>query len=203
DVIAPLAWLGRGSPTGVVCYRHVQFPKRYRGGFFLPDWTFGRVYFVALERSGASYRCRKEIFLESVGDNGFAPTAAVVHPKTGDLFISIGGRGTRGAVYRIRYPQELRAEETAATLQVQRRSALWQATAAQGLLQQVKSTDALQRLRAVDEIRRYREHFSSAQLQEAILANWDFADGSIRKATADLMASLTVQERQTLRRRAQ
>jgi putative membrane-bound dehydrogenase-like protein len=108
DVVAPLATLGRGSPTGVVCYRHVQFPEKYRGGIFLLDWTFGRVYFLTLKRSGASYTCTKEVFLESVGDNGFAPTAAVVDPVTGDLYISIGGRGTRGAVYRIRYPKGAR-----------------------------------------------------------------------------------------------
>src|SRR5205085_658800 len=109
DVVAPVGTFGRGSPTGVACYRHTQFPEHYRGGLFLLDWTFGKVYFVRLERAGASYTCRKEVFLESVGDNGFAPTAVVVHPTTGDLFISIGGRGTRGAVYRVRYPKGLPA----------------------------------------------------------------------------------------------
>jgi putative membrane-bound dehydrogenase-like protein len=103
DVIAPVATLGRGSPTGVVCYRHAQFPTEYRGGFFLGDWTFGRIYFLPLERRGASYSGKPRVFLQSVGDNGFAPTALAVHPQTGELFVSIGGRGTRGAVYRIRY----------------------------------------------------------------------------------------------------
>jgi putative heme-binding domain-containing protein len=103
DVVPPIATLGRGSPTAVVCYRHAQFPREYRGGLFLGDWTFGRIYYADL--SGKEYRCRPSIFLSSVGDNGFAPTAAVVHPQTGDLFVSTGGRGTRGAVYRIRYPK--------------------------------------------------------------------------------------------------
>src|SRR5262249_18306201 len=97
DVVAPLADLGRGSPTGVVCYRHVQFPKKYQGGLFLLDWTFGRVYFVTLTRSGSTYKASSEVFLEAVGDNGFAPTAAAVDPITGALYLSIGGRGTRGA----------------------------------------------------------------------------------------------------------
>jgi glucose/arabinose dehydrogenase len=105
DVVAPVATTGRGSPTGVACYRHVQFPGHYRGGFFLLDWTFGRVYFVPLEHAGASYTGRPEIFLQAVGENGFAPTAVVVHPGTGDLYLAIGGRGTRGAVYRVRYPR--------------------------------------------------------------------------------------------------
>lgn len=104
DVVPPVADLGRGSPTGVACYRHVQFPPEYRGGFFLADWTFGRLWFVALERRGGTYVGRPRVFAQSVGDNGFAPTGLAVHPQTGDLYVAIGGRGTRGAVYRIRYP---------------------------------------------------------------------------------------------------
>ena len=124
DVVAPLADLGRGSPTGVVCYRHVQFPEKYRGGLFLLDWTFGRVWFVKLTRSGSTYKAEPELFLEAVGENGFAPTAAAVHPQTGDLYLSIGGRGTRGAVYRIRHVEgfkTMRAED-AARLQPKPRS---------------------------------------------------------------------------------
>jgi putative membrane-bound dehydrogenase-like protein len=118
DVVAPVATLGRGSPTGVVCYRHTQFPARYRGGLFLCDWTFGKVYFTPLKRQGATYAAQPEAFLTSVGDNGFAPTAAVVHPQTGDLFLSIGGRGTRGAVYRVRYPEGLAKAKAAGEIKI-------------------------------------------------------------------------------------
>jgi putative heme-binding domain-containing protein len=104
DVVRPIADLGRGSPTGVACYRHRQFPTKYRGGFFLADWTFGRLWFVPLRRAADTYAGTPELFLEATGDHGFAPTALCVHPRTGDLYVSIGGRGTRGAVYRIRYP---------------------------------------------------------------------------------------------------
>lgn len=107
DVVRPTATLGRGSPTGVVCYRHRQFPSPYRGGLFLCDWTFGRIYFANVQDTPLSGT--PAVFLSSVGDNGFAPTAAVVHPETGDLFVCTGGRGTRGAVYRIRYPEGLAA----------------------------------------------------------------------------------------------
>jgi putative heme-binding domain-containing protein len=122
DVIAPIADLGRGSPTGVVCYRHRQFPEKYRGGLFLGDWTYGRIYYTELthfdgpivDAEGRKfqlphrYTAKVETFLESVGDNGFAPTGLAVHPITGDLYVSIGGRGTRGAVYRIRYESGLK-----------------------------------------------------------------------------------------------
>jgi len=56
DVVAPIATLGRGSPTGVVFYRHTKFPEKYRGGLFLLDWTFGQVHFVRLDRAGSGYR---------------------------------------------------------------------------------------------------------------------------------------------------
>jgi putative membrane-bound dehydrogenase-like protein len=102
DVLWPV---GRGSPTGVTCYRHRQFPERYRGGLFALDWTFGKVYFFPLEPEGASYKTQPEVFLEAVGTSGFDPTDIVVAPD-GALFICQGGRGTRGAVYRVEYVGE-------------------------------------------------------------------------------------------------
>ncbi len=94
DVAKPVATVGRGSPTGCIGYRHTGFPEKYRGGFFLADWTFGNIWFVRDDG-------KPELFLEPTGDSGFAPTGLAVHPKTGDLYVSIGGRGTRGGIYRI------------------------------------------------------------------------------------------------------
>ena len=96
DVVAPVCTTGRASPTGVACYRHTHFPAHYHGGFFLADWTFGRIHFVP---AGAA---TPEVFLEPTGSSGFAPTALAVHPSTGELYVAVGGRGTRGSVYRIR-----------------------------------------------------------------------------------------------------
>jgi putative heme-binding domain-containing protein len=95
DVNRPVATVGRGSPTGCICYRHTGFPEKYRDGFFLADWTFGKIWFVAQPARSA------ELFLEPTGESGFAPTGLAVHPETGDLYVSIGGRGTRGGIYRI------------------------------------------------------------------------------------------------------
>jgi putative heme-binding domain-containing protein len=99
DILYPI---GRGSPTGVTCYRHDQFPERYRGGLFACDWTFGRVYFCPLTPAGATYKTKPEVFLEAIGSSGFDPTDVVVAPD-GSLFISMGGRKTRGAVYHVEY----------------------------------------------------------------------------------------------------
>src|SRR6185436_5450520 len=64
DVVDMLWPIGRGSPTGVVCYRHTGFPARYRGGIFALDWTFGKVWFLPLTPNGASYSTAAEVFLE-------------------------------------------------------------------------------------------------------------------------------------------
>src|SRR5262245_48711914 len=56
DTVDILYATGRGSPTGVACYDHVQFPAYYQDGLFVLDWTFGRVYFVRLQPNGATYQ---------------------------------------------------------------------------------------------------------------------------------------------------
>jgi putative membrane-bound dehydrogenase-like protein len=102
DTVSILARLGRGSPTGVACYRHLQFPPYYRGGLFALDWTFGRAYFLPLQPTASGYDTAPEIFLEPIGQHGFAPSDVCV-ATDGALLISIGGRRTRGGVYRIQY----------------------------------------------------------------------------------------------------
>ncbi len=102
DSVERLVEIGRGSPTGLAVYRHQAFPAKYHGGVFHVCWTFGKVYFMPLKRQGATYASEVTEFMKTTGDVGFAPTGLAVGPE-GDLFVSIGGRGTRGGVFRIRY----------------------------------------------------------------------------------------------------
>ena len=102
DNVERLVEIGRGSPTGVAVYRHRQFPQHYRGGAFSACWTFGRVYYFPLALAGATCRSSLETFMETTGDVGFAPCDLAIGPQ-GDLFVAIGGRRTRGSVFRVRY----------------------------------------------------------------------------------------------------
>ena len=52
DNVPRLVELGRGSPTGLVVYRHSLFPPKYQGGLFSACWTLGRVYFLPLTPKG-------------------------------------------------------------------------------------------------------------------------------------------------------
>jgi putative membrane-bound dehydrogenase-like protein len=190
DVVTPLADLGRGSPTGVACYRHRQFPEKYRGGLFLGEWTFGRVYFAALTRAGSTYTAKVETFLESVGDNGFAPTAVCVHPTTGDLYVSIGGRGTRGAVYRVRYPAGVKDAAGSVTPPLPPRSLEWRDGLKDELLRQAKADGELERRRALDLLWRHCEQFTNGDLFSVVKANWDTTDRGLRQALARLAGTL-------------
>ncbi len=102
DSPATIASFGRGSPTGVACYRHTQFPEKYRDALFVLDWTYGRVHLLPLRPAADTWSTEPELFMSGTGQNGFAPTDAEVGPD-GSLYICIGGRGTRGGVYRIRH----------------------------------------------------------------------------------------------------
>lgn len=189
DVVPPICTTGRGSPTGVACYRSTQFPEPYRGSFFLADWTFGRVYHVPLQQKHSSYTGKPEVFLQAIGESGFAPTALAVRPQTGELFVSIGGRGTRGAVYRIRYERG----GTAKQLPVAKRSLEWDAEAAKQWLTDATGNDGLKRRQALEQMLRWREKLGfGPKLFDAVLPNLKHDDPLVRAAAGRLVAAAAI-----------
>jgi putative membrane-bound dehydrogenase-like protein len=113
DMPPVVASFGRGSPTGVLCYRHSQFPSPYRNAIFVLDWTMGRVFALPLQADGSVWESEPIEFATAKGRFGFAPTDAAVGPD-GSLFVSVGGRGTRGGVFRIVHEQGLQSMRQAA-----------------------------------------------------------------------------------------
>ncbi|MFO0926390.1 MAG: c-type cytochrome [Gemmataceae bacterium] len=203
DTVAPLRTLGRGSPTGVVCYKHGQFPPRYRGGLFLLDWTFGQVHFLPLARAGSSYAATPEVFLKSVGENGFAPTAAAVHPLTGDLYLAIGGRGTRGAVYRVRYTEGAKRLDPAEARrwQPRPRSLDWRPGLGAEIVRDATSADAHARRRALELAVRHASRLTPIEREKVILSAAEETDRRIRQLTARLLGGLDVAEQDRLDQR--
>lgn len=102
DMPPVVAAFGRGSPSGVLVYKHNQFPKKYRGAILGLDWTYGRVMALPLEADGSVWKSNPIELMTGVGSFGFAPTDAEVGPD-GSLYVSVGGRGTRGGVYKVSY----------------------------------------------------------------------------------------------------
>jgi putative heme-binding domain-containing protein len=106
DMPPVVAEFGRGSPTGVVCYRHRQFPPEYDNALFVLDWTYGRVMAIPLQQAGSTWTGKPIAFMTGVGQFGFAPTDVEVG-SDGSLFVSVGGRGTRGGVFRVVHTKPL------------------------------------------------------------------------------------------------
>lgn len=102
DVVGPYADAGHALPSSVVCYQHRKFPVPFHDGLFAADWASGRIFFTPLHPVGSTYEGAPEVFLEPLGNSGFAPTALAVAPD-GSLLIATGGRRLRGAVYRVAY----------------------------------------------------------------------------------------------------
>lgn len=187
DVVPPVVDLGRGSPTGVVCYLHSQFPKRYQGGLFVGDWTFGRIFFVGGEADGSSDAGRPKVFARSIGASGFAPTGMAVHPTTGELYVAIGGRGTRGAVFRIR-AKEGSARGPAAAFEPRRLDLLDGEEST--LVRDARAGGLPERRRAIERILRAIERFTPGERLEIVRANLDARDGRIRGLVVELFRSL-------------
>jgi putative heme-binding domain-containing protein len=91
--------IGRGSPTAVEFGYASHFPPRDREALFILDWAYGRILAVDLVPQGASYIGRARTFLRgrplNVTDLAFGPEGA--------MYFITGGRGTRSALYRVRY----------------------------------------------------------------------------------------------------
>lgn len=101
DMPIEIGALGRGSPTGVVVGSSKSFPSAFDDAVFVADWTFGRV--VAFRRDPRTQQYdRGTDFAVARGQFGFAITDLDFAPD-GSLLISAGGRGTQGAIYRVRF----------------------------------------------------------------------------------------------------
>ncbi|MCB0835788.1 MAG: c-type cytochrome [Bacteroidetes bacterium] len=99
DNLPPVVNIGQGSPTGVVMGKDLAFPAKYQKGLFAFDWSFGTMYFVNLEESGASYTGTKEEFLAGVP----FPMADGVAGDDGAMYIVSGGRRLTSQLVRVSY----------------------------------------------------------------------------------------------------
>ena len=106
DNALPNLDIGKGSPTAVKFGARSNFPSPYRDALFILDWTYGRIIAVHVIPRGSSYLLAAETFLKgrplNVTDLDFA--------RDGSMYFVTGGRGTKSALYRIRYVGEERSD---------------------------------------------------------------------------------------------
>jgi hypothetical protein len=74
-----------------------KFPEKYQRAFYAMDWSYGRIFAVHLQPSGASFTGTSEIFASG---EPFPVTDVVAGPD-GALYVTIGGRQSQSGLYRI------------------------------------------------------------------------------------------------------
>lgn len=97
DTLPPLHDTGRGSPVGVCGYDHPAYGPRYRGAVFCADWSIGVLYAVLPKVKGATYAAEVEKFCVGSPMN----ITDVETGPDGALYMTLGGRGSQGGIFRI------------------------------------------------------------------------------------------------------
>lgn len=99
DSLPAVVNIGPGCPTGVISGQGAKFPAKYQDAIFALDWTFGTIYAIHLTPDGAGYRGEQEAFCYGSP----LPLTDAIIGHDGALYFTIGGRGTKSALFRITY----------------------------------------------------------------------------------------------------
>ncbi|MGY6743958.1 MAG: c-type cytochrome [Cecembia sp.] len=103
DNLPAILNIGQGSPTNVMFGTGSNFPEKYRKALFAFDWSFGIIYSVFLEPSGATYSATAEEFISG---SPLPLTDGAIGPD-GAMYFMTGGRRLESDVYRVYYAGNL------------------------------------------------------------------------------------------------
>jgi putative heme-binding domain-containing protein len=100
DSLPAMVDIGPGSPVGVEFGYGAKFPAKFQKALFICDWTFGTMYAVHIEPSGATYKATKEEFLSRTP---LPLTDLCINQADGAMYFVIGGRGAQSELFRVTY----------------------------------------------------------------------------------------------------
>ncbi|HLW21200.1 MAG TPA: c-type cytochrome [Cyclobacteriaceae bacterium] len=111
DNLPAILNIGQGSPTNLMFGTEANFPEKYRKALYAFDWSFGIIYAIHLEPSGATYEASAEEFISG---SPLPLTDGVVGPD-GAMYFMTGGRRLESDVYRVYYTDEIKDERSSLT----------------------------------------------------------------------------------------
>ena len=97
DTLPSAVDVGLGSPTAVKFGTKSNFPEPWRSALFILDWAYGRIHAVHLQRRGASYTGKTEVFLSGRPLN----VTGIDFGPDGAMYFITGGRRTQSGLYRV------------------------------------------------------------------------------------------------------
>jgi glucose/arabinose dehydrogenase len=111
DNLPAILNIGQGSPTNVMFGTEANFPEKYRKALYAFDWSFGIIYAISLEPSGATYEATAEEFISG---SPLPLTDGVIGPD-GAMYFMTGGRRLESDLYRVHYTDDIEEEKTVVT----------------------------------------------------------------------------------------
>lgn len=111
DNLPAILNIGQGSPTNVMFGTEGNFPEKYRQALYAFDWSFGIIYAISLEPSGATYEATAEEFISGAP---LPVTDGVIGPD-GAMYFMTGGRRLESDLYRVHYTDDIEDEKTVVT----------------------------------------------------------------------------------------
>lgn len=111
DNLPAILNIGQGSPTNVMFGTEAKFPEKYRNALYAFDWSFGIIYAISLEPSGATYEATAEEFISG---SPLPLTDGIIGPD-GAMYFMTGGRRLESDLYRVHYTDDLDEERKSLT----------------------------------------------------------------------------------------
>src|SRR5690554_927909 len=111
DNLPAILNIGQGSPTNVMFGTEAKFPEKYRKALYAFDWSFGIIYAISLQPSGATYEATAEEFISGSP----LPVTDGVIGLDGAMYFMTGGRRLESDVYRVYYKDEIKEEKSPLT----------------------------------------------------------------------------------------
>ena len=100
DSVPAVVNVGPGSPTGIAFATESKFPTAFRNRLFIADWSYGKIYSVALTANGSTFDGNVEDFCSAPA---LPVTDLIFNPVDGAMYFLIGGRKSQSALYRVSY----------------------------------------------------------------------------------------------------
>ncbi|MEM6700694.1 MAG: hypothetical protein AAF599_19975, partial [Bacteroidota bacterium] len=89
----------RGSPTATSFGTGAAFPAKYQQALFLGDWSYGKIYAMFMQPSGATYTADYEPFIIGQPLN----ITDMIVGADGAIYFTTGGNGTDTGLFRVTY----------------------------------------------------------------------------------------------------
>ncbi|HMJ88333.1 MAG TPA: c-type cytochrome, partial [Candidatus Acidoferrum sp.] len=97
DTLPSAVDVGVSSPTAIKFGTKSNWPEPWRSALFIQDWAYGKIIAVHLEKRGASYGGRSEVFLKGRPLN----VTGLEFGPDGAMYFITGGRRTQSGLYRV------------------------------------------------------------------------------------------------------